>query len=316
MGRHNHPFPTYGEGSTLGKIKPHEYEVIREQELQMLPPSDMLASLKRADPGNLTNLTRVYNAVAQIRKEKRGSRTPLQNFLFLLQDNNYLFDYRFSGLSTLGDVVFSHPASKAMLSAYPQVIMLDCTYSTNSYGMPLLEVVGATSTNKTFTVCYAFLESESTENYTWVLRWLSSLFANGYGPDVLVTDRELGLLAAVRAVFPQSKHHLCLRHVEQCVLKQALSHPGFIPVAAEGFKQRWNWAISARTEKEWHMRWGHVSYEYRGWPMLINYCETTWLANYSINILSWHLDQYYHFGHYTTNRYLISNKDDILHPQN
>ena len=176
-GRHNHPFPTYAEGSRLGQISPVQKQVIRDQEMFNLTPSNMLAYMKRQDSANKTAIKQVYNVVGQIRKEKREGRTPMQNFIHELDKNNYMYEVRTAEESTdLGDIVFCHPASYTMVNAYPEVMMIDCTYNTNEYELPLLEAVGATSTDKTFTIAYAFMRNEREDNYRFVTNNIIILF--------------------------------------------------------------------------------------------------------------------------------------------
>lgn len=53
-----------------------------------------------------------------------------------------------------------------MLGQFPEVLLLDCTYKTNWFKMPLLNVVGITSIGTTFYVGFAFLSEEKEEDYT------------------------------------------------------------------------------------------------------------------------------------------------------
>lgn len=50
------------------------------------------------------------------------------------------------------------------------------TYKTNKYRQPLFGVIGMTSTELTFVVAFAYMESEKTENFFWVLDKLKPLF--------------------------------------------------------------------------------------------------------------------------------------------
>lgn len=180
--------------------------------------------------------------------------------------------------------------------------MLDCTFNTNRYAMPLLEAVGATSTDKTFTIAYAFMGGEEMNNYVFVLQFIRRLFVSSPFPNVIVTDREYALMNAVRFVFPESRRHLCRRHIEQCVYGKALSQPGFEEKYANGFKYNWNWAISAGSKEEFQARWEHMEEKYRRWPGLLDYCTKTWIGPHAAEICSYSVDQYLHFGSYTTNR--------------
>ena len=47
---------------------------------------------------------------------------------------------------------------------------MDCTYKTNKYGMPLLDIVGVTSANSTFYAGFVFLRSERQDSYAFAPR--------------------------------------------------------------------------------------------------------------------------------------------------
>jgi hypothetical protein len=55
---------------------------------------------------------------------------------------------------------------------------MDCTYKTNKYRQPLLEIIGITSTDLTFAVGFVYMEFEKTDNYRWALEKLKGLFNN------------------------------------------------------------------------------------------------------------------------------------------
>jgi len=62
------------------------------------------------------------------------------------------------------DILWAHPDSIKLLNSFSIVLIRDTIYKTNKYCLPLLEVVGITSTNITFDVAFAYLNSERTDN--------------------------------------------------------------------------------------------------------------------------------------------------------
>ncbi|XP_038688751.1 uncharacterized protein LOC119987917 [Tripterygium wilfordii] len=74
----------------------------------------------------------------------------------------------------LEELFFAHPGSLELLRAFPHVLLMDATYKTNRFKMPLFEIVGVTSTNMTFCIGFVFLQSEKEDNYTWALNCLRS----------------------------------------------------------------------------------------------------------------------------------------------
>ncbi|KAL8494130.1 hypothetical protein ACS0TY_025063 [Phlomoides rotata] len=118
------------------------------------------------------------------------------------------------------DIFFAHPESVALLHAFPDILIMDCTYKTNRYQLPLLEIVGVTSTDMTFSIAFAYMKSERADNYLWACDLLKKLMHRphrSYLPRV-INDRELILVNAVADVFPTSKHFLCHWHISKNIL--------------------------------------------------------------------------------------------------
>ncbi len=66
-------------------------------------------------------------------------------------------------------VFFMHQSLINMCQTFDMVFLLDYMYETNKFDMPLLNVVGITSTYATFNASFAFLHAENEEAYAWVL---------------------------------------------------------------------------------------------------------------------------------------------------
>ena len=81
--------------------------------------------------------------------------------------------------------------------------------------MSLLDIVGVTPTWMTFSVAFAYLEGEHLNNIVWALQQFQGLFL---GRDellgVIVTDRDLALMNAVKSVFPECTNLLCRFHID------------------------------------------------------------------------------------------------------
>ena len=71
--------------------------------------------------------------------------------------------------------------------------------------MPLCEVIGMTPTNHNFLVVFCLMRDEAAVLYSWVLQGLRDIFGTAQTPSVIVTDRDEGLSAAIRDVFPGKK---------------------------------------------------------------------------------------------------------------
>ena len=79
---------------------------------------------------------------------------------------------------------------------------MDSTYKTNKYRLPLLEIVGVTSIGLTFSVAFVLMSSERENNFIWALQRLLGLFLRGnVYPKVIVSDRDIALMNAIKLVF-------------------------------------------------------------------------------------------------------------------
>jgi len=69
--------------------------------------------------------------------------------------------------NTVKDILWVHPASIELLHAFSRVLLMDCIYEINMYRLLLMEIVGVTSTDMTFSVAFAYLEAELEDNFSW-----------------------------------------------------------------------------------------------------------------------------------------------------
>lgn len=132
-----------------------------------------------------------------------------------LKDHKYVhFTITKCEATTFQDIFRAHPESIKLFTSFPKVLILDSTYKTNLYKISFFEIVGVTSTNKTYYVAFAFLTSEKEENFTWVLQALLDLpKLKDDMPKVIVTDRGNALMNVVATIFPNTTTLLCYFHV-------------------------------------------------------------------------------------------------------
>jgi len=62
------------------------------------------------------------------------------------------------GMHVLQYIFWTHPDSIKLLSSFNIVLMMDNTYKTKRYKIPLLEVVGVISTGLTFSATFVLVE--------------------------------------------------------------------------------------------------------------------------------------------------------------
>ncbi len=110
-----------------------------------------------------------------------------------------------------------------------KVLIMDCTYKTNKYKMPLLTICEVIALGTTFIVDFVFIEKENKDYYDWVLYYLNQLYASlGLTrPRIIAIDRDLALMEAIDHRFPAfattynegTRQVLCLWHLHRNVAK-------------------------------------------------------------------------------------------------
>lgn len=74
--------------------------------------------------------------------------------------------------TTVQDICWALPQSLKLFNNLPTVLIMDSTYKTKIYKMPLFEIVRVNSTDMAYYVGFVFLTSEKEENFTRVLEML------------------------------------------------------------------------------------------------------------------------------------------------
>jgi len=90
-----------------------------------------------------------------------AGRSQMQKLMNKLSTHAYIEVHRSCpNIDTVKDILWAHSASIELLHAFPRVLIMDCTYKTNMYRLPLMEIVGVTSTDMTFLVSFAYLKAK------------------------------------------------------------------------------------------------------------------------------------------------------------
>lgn len=244
----------------------------------------------------------ISNVRQKLRLESLGGKSPIEGLIALLSESNWTWEYRTDGIGRITHLFFAHPRSIELLQQYPEVLLLDCTYKTNKFKMPLLNIVGTTCLGRNFYVAFAFLVKEEEEDYQWAMEQLQGLFIDPNQLKVAVTDRELALMSSIRSVFPQSQRILCIWHIEKNVLVKAQKY--FTSEEARNeFMVVWKKLVYSSTPEVFDLNWTKLQESYdNDFPELTSYLWDTWLMPWKRLFIRAYIDQYPHFGNTVTSR--------------
>ncbi|XP_012853814.1 PREDICTED: protein FAR1-RELATED SEQUENCE 4-like [Erythranthe guttata] len=301
-GKHNH-YPVYMSGHGLSPLSKKELEIIKDLSKSHVPPKKIMAHLKQMGLGLNAYMKQIYNAKDHFKKEARGDHTVMQHLIVLLEEHKYYMWIRTDETThEVIDLMWAHPQSVELLSKFPYVILLDSTYKTNQYKMPLLKIVGVTSVGRNFTVGVVFMRHENENHYTWVLQRLKRLYSPDTLPSVIVTDRVLGLLKVLENVFPTVDHLLCLWHINMNVGRRAARCLGNSKSRGIAFvRGPWQNVVTSLCEEDFNRNYMTLMDEYANYPQLIEYLQDTWII-YKEKFVRACTDYIFHLGNTATSR--------------
>ena len=267
-----------------------------------LAPKEIQTLVRQS--GSLATRQDIYNRIADVRRDACEGQSPIHALANQLEKEGFWSRIQFTPDGRVTAVLFAHPDSLAYLQAYPELLLLDCTYKTNKYGMPLLDMIGVDAAQRSFCIAFAFLSGETEEDYTWALEQLKSLYeqCNTTLPSVILTDRCLAAMNAASALFPSAATLICIWHANKAVL--ARCQPAF-PEAEKWkeFYDSWHSIISSPTEEEYANRLAQFQQKYAvEHPNEVGYIKTTWLIPFKEKLVRAWVDQSTHFGNTATSR--------------
>jgi hypothetical protein len=93
------------------------------------------------------------------------------------------------------------------------ILGLDGCFIKGHHTGQLLTAIGVDPNNQMYPVAYALVESECRETWLWFLELLGvDLEINNSHGIVWITDKQKGLIDAIRELFPHSEHRYCVKH--------------------------------------------------------------------------------------------------------
>ena len=215
-------------------------------------------------------------------------------------------------------VLFFYNASLQLLRLFPKSYVLDATYKTNRFNLPLLDIVGFTATNRSFVIGQAFLTHEKEEDYIWVLEWIRDIYKQ-YDlpiPESITTDKAGGLHNVCSVVWPEVPHLLCRWHIDKDVKGYCQKHwlevtdrqisnearKTIIDERVDEFLEFWSQILYAATEAEYNLAWHRTQLQFQhSQPQILSYLVRNWLPFKETFVRAW-TDKIRHYGNVDSSR--------------
>ncbi|XP_057456297.1 uncharacterized protein LOC130747376 [Lotus japonicus] len=229
-GDHNHqPAETLVGHAYGGRLTSQEKNMVGKMVDNRVKPGNMLLALKDANPQNLTTIRQVYNERMTHIRAKRGQLSEMQPLMRLLEE--------------------------------------DSTYKTNKYMIPLLEMVGMTSVEFTYTIGFGYMCNEREPEVTWALEKLRGL---------LLREEDMPKV---------------MGKCKLTIQKEMWDDVG----------DAWNKVMYAESAEEFNAGMDFLRSLVEEHYDLMNYIKETWLL-IKHKFVKYAIDRYMHMGNTTTNR--------------
>ncbi|KAH1226279.1 PKS-NRPS hybrid synthetase [Glycine max] len=218
-GIHNHELAKTLVGHPYAwRLTNDEKNIIADMTKSNVKPRNILLTLKEHNANSYTTIKQIYNTRSAYRSSIRGDDTEMQHLIRLLERDQCIHWHRLKDEVVVRDLFWCHPDAVKLCNVCHLVFFIDNTYKTNMYKLSLLNFVGVTPTGMTFSAGFAYLEGERVNNIVWTLERFRGLFLrNDCFPIVIVTDRDLALMNALKIVFPKCTNLLCRFHIDKNV---------------------------------------------------------------------------------------------------
>jgi hypothetical protein len=331
-GYHNHP-PSHHPSAhnVFRKRTSSQKESIQGMSQAGVAPKQILTAVRQQDPSTHVTARDIWNERTINRANYLRGRSPIEALLDDLSTSEWIFDFQKDPDNHIRYLFFTHKKQVELLLTNPDILIMDCTYRTNKYGLPLLHILGCTNIQTFFSAGFCFLRNETHQDYYWAI----STFLNKTKmphPRVLVSDQEKALKSAARELLPNIPQLLCVWHINRNVQTKAQhvwrdadgktrEEKKKIIEKRSQFMTRWNQIVYAKNETQFNSCWQQLLSDYSNQQALCNYLEKSlhpirfeWAAAWT--------SRYRHFNTITTSPvegmhkvlkdYLMTSRGDLL----
>lgn len=169
VGEHNHRAAPIGTYAAHRKRESPVKERIEQDLWAGCAVRQTQAQLQQQFPGTLITKRDIFNERAQAKNRALQGKPMMEALLHELEEGGYHYAYQtFPDTHDKAGVVchllIIHPQSLSIYKENFDVLILDCTYKTNRYNYPLLDLVGCTGMNTSFNLGICFLHKEVGDN--------------------------------------------------------------------------------------------------------------------------------------------------------
>ena len=229
---HNHRLnPASTRMSAMARrFTPSQLDTIPSMHAAGISVSQIVAKLKEQTNAVVLNRDVCY-VLSRTQKQFYDGLTETQALLSAL-DGNAEFTCRaeIDNRERLLGIAFACTRSLNQFSKMSFVLLMDATYKTNRFNMPLLLLSSVDPFGQTYIVACCLMRDETAVSYGIALSYFKQLFGQVMpSVNTIITDQETALMNAIAIEFPAASHQLCRWHLQENVKKTSVKTVPSVP---------------------------------------------------------------------------------------
>ncbi|CAL9081171.1 unnamed protein product [Musa acuminata var. zebrina] len=140
-----------------------------------------------------------------------------------MKNANFFYSMDLDEEGRLRNVFWADAISRATFKHFGDVVLLDTTYLTGDFDIPLSLFVGVNNHGQLVLLGCGLLSDETAETYFWLFKtWLACM--SRQPPNSLITDECEAIKDALTKVFPGVRHRLCLWQIMKRISLRFIEH--------------------------------------------------------------------------------------------
>ena len=111
----------------------------------------------------------VSNVKSRMQRETLSNQSVIRALFESCHDDGVKTSFKNDDKGQLTHLALKSPLSTDIWRKHPDVMLLDCTYKTNKYGLPALNIVGVTNQNTSFQIAFILIKKETEIDFNWAM---------------------------------------------------------------------------------------------------------------------------------------------------
>lgn len=162
-------------------------------------------------------------------------------------DNGLFVSYSLDERNRMRNLFWADSISQYNYACFGDIVGFDESYSKNKYKKPVVMMIGTNNHWRTTVYEVALLSNENLDTYCWLLQTFLDAVKDKE-PVTVIIDGDKAMIEAIKNVFPNNHHRLCLWHLERNAqttvgnseFTACFGRLMYADIKVEEFKRRWH----------------------------------------------------------------------------